>query len=1072
MPQSRLYEQYRAGRYGNTTPTPQPTVPTPIYSPPSESDEQFDSNTNILPPAQTSGSRLYDAYKARQQSVASPPTVPTAWQRIKELGTGLYDAGSTIVKSGFDPVAAARKMGMDSLTAAAENPNYKTEYGMPKFLAETAGIPVSNLQEDWRTGAWGAGAIDLAQTAGTLWGAKEGLSALRKPKPTIVPDVTMPDGFTEIPKKNVATWDFNKDPGPVTDPYSLPRNQGIQRVSPGVPGELSLPKVEPPSYVPNERGFFEVPKKTVEPWKLGVKGEEPAGQVTSSRSDVPAKTKVIKVKYRDKNGKLRIRKQEVLATVGDASEQATHGRTYKGKKYGGKTISGEIVSGDFLSDDPLYATVPDRLRPEAPNVGMLRTLSEGAGKTSEVPKREVGSRTTRGGKFTFIDEAEHNANIEAARQAEAVKAPDVEVPGESIGKTPPPELKGGRGVTGIRRWMNKNPTIAAPLVKWMNERAASTHIGAKTVDAFRDTVGKIPKEDIVKFQKDIEAGNHPEVRKFFDDIHQKMRAAGIDVDYKYNYLPQLWEESAQVVKDRLGEKSLSTKAPFTYKSVFEDYARGIEAKLTPKMDPLQLMKWYAERSNKLIADHNVWNDLKSKGLIQLEGAKGTEGMRTLDSDLLRPGWGTKDSTSGGIPVKRGVKYVAPKQIKYALENYLSNPTEGFFDKLGRISGRMTGVALSGGVPETPILQFHGINTLVNAVLEGGLKRGLTAVKAGLPHFDKHFDNYFKANRDVTIQAVRDGLNIKSFDYTHMPAFEGAKNIVTKGINKIDSIQNTYFKKPLFEQMIPKIMIEAYKDKVSKGMSGAAAAEEINRAYGHINMDTMFRDKQFQNVAKSFLFAPAWVESRAKMLNLAKKGNQKAAGRALVAYTAANMVNKGASGHFMWDNDPGHEFDVWAGKRQDGSTRYISLSNALDQYKVPLELGSDLVKGASIQEVADLAKNKTSVPGRIALDFLGTGTDRQGNTLITRSKDKFGNYVPLGRRLANSAADLSTTVAPPAIKAGINLLSEGDKEKAVAELMQAPMRYRYGTNKPFSLTMPMPKGSELPVLGKRPSKGPR
>ena len=1000
--------------------------------------------------------------------------VPTITSRLEQMAEGIYGMGKQVIFGGADPMTNAMMGGMRQGAEMAANPAYEGASGKAKGLAEIAGIPVSNLQEDYETGAWGAGALDLGQTALSLFGMKEGLAGLKaKPKalPTVVPDVTPvtppePPALPPVDTSNVAKlgkppspWDWNLfDQGktPVADPYNTPRAQGIQRISPGT---TSVPNVKVGPIAGS------TPKVGSLGLDLGAEGSLPTGEVSSSRPNVKSETKIVKVKYRDKNGRLRTKEVEVPVGTGEASEGAIKG----------KVISGEKASGDFLDENPLYQTVPNRLRPEAPNVAALRNLSEGTPKVEPIgtlpsvdtsvvdssfqqraqsPTIKERLAAGRPNRLNFVNQADYLAEqaaknpiknpIETVKEAINPEVEPVDTSDKGIGKVPVPELPGARGVSGLESFMNKNPTLKAAFQSWMRNRAAGKHIGLKTADDFAPQIGNIPKENIVEFQKAIEAGKFPEVRKWFDDIHKKMTDAGVPVDYKYNYLPQLWEESPEFVKTALGEKRLSTKAPFTYESIFKDYEVGMKVgKLTPKMSPLELMKWYSERSNRLIADTQMWNHLKEQGLVQLKGTEGTQGLPTLNPDLLPGGFGQK-----------GRNYVAPSNVKFALENYLQGPNQNLAGKMGRISSRTTGTVLAGGAPKTPILQFHGINTLVNSFLEGGPKRAWTAIKAGLPTSEEAKIKYWKDNRDVTIQAVKDGINIKTPDTAYRPVFENSTNLPAKVFRRIDNLQNEYFRKPLFEHMIPKIMLEAYKDRVSRGISGTQAASDINTMYGHLNLDDIFRDKHFQDVAKSFLFAPAWLESRVRMLDLTNPTYQKAAGAAAATYAAANVLNVMTSGKPMWNNDIGHEFDIAAGKRSDGSTRYINLSNAFDAYKAPLEIAADVVKGGDIQEVADLAKNKASVPMKLGLDLV-TGFDRQGNPLVTRPSDKFGNPVPAGKRLANTLADVSTSVSPPLVKSGVNFATSGDAEKALAESLQLPVRYKTSSKKVPSFNMHVP-----------------
>jgi hypothetical protein len=1057
MPQT-IYP-YTSKRTGKTY-----EIPWAGVNPPSQTD--FNTLEQQILDSEDQQSRQTTTTTPKPPEI-KPPDAPTIGSRAMEMVGGLASGmrDSTLLnpfkqaKLLVNPIGYAKdeigsfKNQQDQFMQGARESEHPWMY-TGKKVAEAVGLPISNLQEDLRTGAAGAGILDSLQAIGTIAGAHSaltrGISPSLLPKTAKVPVVPPVSEFTNLPKVEPPVWDFEKPTIQPPEPHGIPRSQGIQTISPG-----TVENTPPPT------GRTVSGNKPL--WDLRLPKDEPVpprGEVRPSGIE-PGKFSEIKVEYEDPLTKeLKTRVDKIPEDLSPDALEA-----WKRKKTAG---AGRL---DYVSD-PILSHVPDRLRPEVPNVTNLKATAEGVGRAGTVEKPPVGSNVTPGGKFQFVNEADYLAQRDSLPNQEPgtpnvdpIEAAKKEIPKPDEA---PPQLKGSYGILGVKNFLKNNPTLKAAYEKWVNSRAASPHIANKINDMFKDTLGGLTKDDVVQFQKDVEAGNHPAVRDFFDKLHAEMTAKGIPVDYKYNYLPQLWEQTPEVVKQVLGEKRLSTKASFTMRSVFADYATGVEKGLTPKMSPLELMKWYGERSNTLMADTDMWNHLKENDLVKVRGTKGSAGLPVLDPNLLPGNWGVKSLEGSGT--LKGANYTAQPAVKAMLENYLGKGGNGIGSFLGKVGSRMTGLALAAGVPEVPLLQFHGINTLVNAVMEGGLKRGVTAIKAGLPHFDEHFNKYFADNRDVTIQAVKDGLNIKNPDSLIKPAFADAANPVTKSLNWADNISSKYFKKPLFDQMIPKIMIEAYKDRVSKGISGAQAADDINRTYGHLNFDAMGRSKEFQNFAKAVGFAPAWVESRAKMLNMKNKVNQVAAGRALMSYAAANMINMGASGHPMWNNDLGHEYDIYAGKRADGSTRYISLSNAFDQYKVPLELGSDIVKDKSLKEAADVVKNKTSVPIKLGLDLV-SGFDRQGNPLITTGQDKWGNKVSAGRRLANTFADVSSTTMPSLVKSGINFAAERDPEKALMEATQLPVRYKMGrSQKPTGMNINLP-GINIPALGKKPKRNP-
>lgn len=152
-------------------------------------------------------------------------------------------------------------------------------------------------------------------------------------------------------------WDFESlGTRPVEEPYNLPRSQGVQSVT------------------SQSKGKFKDAREAAkaDPGDLKARGE-----VTGRPSVGKGPTKKIKVKYIDEDtGKKKTRVVRVPLDASPEAIQAIKNRVIRG---------GNVA--DYLDDDPLMATVPNRLRPEAPNVAALRGMAEGYPKQgADVPR--------------------------------------------------------------------------------------------------------------------------------------------------------------------------------------------------------------------------------------------------------------------------------------------------------------------------------------------------------------------------------------------------------------------------------------------------------------------------------------------------------------------------------------------------------------------------------------------------------------------------------------------------------------------------------------------------------------
>jgi len=329
---------------------------------------------------------------------------------IKEGAPGLA-ANKFYNEYDKDPAATAQAdlELQNQIGAASKSPYAIAKAGLTGLdatggVSGALGLGESSIH-DIQQGNWGglAGNAAIAAVGGTL-GYKNLRGTINQsllPKPGVVPNVSYP-----IPPRKVTPWDFDS-PGtapPVAEPYNLPRSQGIQRISPGAPGERPIPPTVGP--LPGS-----IPRTGSLGSDLGVPGARPAGEILSTRPDRMAPTKIIHVAEFDAKGNPLIVEKRVPAAIGDEAAGAMRH----------KKISGEVAEGDWLSTDPLYSTVPKRLRPEAPNVTLLRSLSEGGGKTG------APARTN---KLNFIDEAEYLRQKAAAEAAAPKPVAPVTAPGK------------------------------------------------------------------------------------------------------------------------------------------------------------------------------------------------------------------------------------------------------------------------------------------------------------------------------------------------------------------------------------------------------------------------------------------------------------------------------------------------------------------------------------------------------------------------------------------------------------------------------------------------------------------
>ncbi len=959
-----------------------------------------------------------DEILSKQSVPDTKPKEPATFGgRIKEFGTGIVES----VKHPLDTLSGINKS-YNRLFGNDIEANAKDNYDESKIMARQKSEPLSttlkesgkaavslaglnpdNISKDWNDKNYGALAGDVLPPI-ALVGAAKGFKALRGSE-SIIPVEKPP--VTEIP-----------DVGPPKQLGARPASTSPDRMLPAIGETTNIPDVKEPSA---SQGIPLNPDTRFVSGKLGtvdVTNPNPVDIADPVKARDTSGATVLPHDVSPPTGELDPR---TVAQYGTAPDKLVN----EVRNPFGSLLPSEIqpaqrptVRTPSVSQPLPSAPVTKGItaRPSTPDVEPIRP------KVDEIPNSEPrpAARPRIG-------------NVEVTRPGLSIdpNAPkNVDAPvKQATPQVDTPVFGSTKMRVGAASFLKKNPVLNDLYSKWVNTRATGGQRSAQAFDTIGDKVKDLTVDDIPAFQKELANNPNNPVRAHFDKMFQFLKDKGVEIERKDNYLPQMWEDDAATVKAKLGEKTLSLRAPFTYKSVFKDYESGIKAGLTPSMTPGELIDWYTKRATKLGADVEFFNGLRENGYIKPEYATGTKGWKNLDSNTM-PHQFTMDAE--GKPI--GTNWKADPSIKSVIDNYLQSGDKGFFGATGAIAGRMAGTILSSGIPKVPILSGHGTNVFIRSLATEGLKTAGKAIKEGLPLANDA--DYLKTNRPTVIKAIEDGLHLKNTDYTYQPAFEGAKNPITKSLNWLDKKQYDYFRKPLFNEMIPKLMVESYKDAIKAGESGPKAAARINAEFGHINYDLLGRSKEFQNIMKTVFFAPSWLESNARVMGQGAH-SVKMAGRVAAMYAIGNVVNKTNSGHYMWDNPEGREFAIDMGESSDGSRRYLKPGTALDMFKVPLETAMEGIKG-NFNELPHTAYNKLSVPGKLTADFT-TGEDWQGNPLINKDKDQYGHTNPVGTRLKNSAFDVIGSTSPSLVQGAIDMGRNGF-ERGLSTAVQAPFLY--------------------------------
>ena len=132
-----------------------------------------------------------------------------------------------------------------------------------------------------------------------------------------------------------------------------------------------------------------------------------------------------------------------------------------------------------------------------------------------------------------------------------------------------------------------------------------------------------------------------------------------------------------------------------------------------------------------------------------------------------------------------------------------------------------------------------------------------------------------------------------------------------------------FEKQLFNNILPAMKVERWgiiSEELMKYFpvkeSQEKAAIIVNDIFGGLNIEQIGRSRDLQNFLRSVILAPDWMETNFKniptgMFLKGKVGKQYRSimKNVIMAYITANVTNKTLSGHWMWENDPGHQFQI-------------------------------------------------------------------------------------------------------------------------------------------------------------------
>jgi hypothetical protein len=631
--------------------------------------------------------------------------------------------------------------------------------------------------------------------------------------------------------------------------------------------------------------------------------------------------------------------------------------------------------------------------------------------------------------------------------------------------------------------------LKAALLKFLADETGSFDLGAtiEGAKAFKEKLGNLGK--VLKIEKDVPEGAvglfhdwmgkraagevrgvlearkiaglnpaDPKFRNYLMDASNRAGKMGEDIRFKQHFYPQLFKETGEQVFNAFGGRGGEKR--FSLVSIPEAINEGRKLGLTPKhQTPAELVQWYENALQKAQADRNFFKSMTDKGYIK-STKDAPYGWVDLDTSVF-PTFG-KEMKPGGWKVH--------PNVKAAIENYVKTPDD-IWSRLASVTNASKNIALSSGVIPGTAINAHGVNIVARNVQARGVIKG-TLEGIGMM-LNTGADNAFAKGIEkvapwksarATLEGhladapeyVENGLNLSSEGFK----FGTREKSKIPIAGKVVDWQRKMFEDPLFQNMVPALKLQHAKsiaaEMMQNGMERKAAITEgskiANEVYGGLNIDRMFRDKTFQNGMRIIAIAPDWLESNARVGGGMAKSLYSGSERSTVyrrmvysfaaSYVMANLTNKYLSGHFMWNNSPGHTLQIDTGHaiksgKAEKTVHLNPFGTAFDAIRLPMEMITGARRG-DFSEAGRIARNRLSMPAGAFTNWL-SNEDYRGRTIS--GKDPYGREIPWTTSATREINNVTNPFLPQYVAAPIEMATEGTSPwEALTNAIEAPVRF--------------------------------
>lgn len=505
---------------------------------------------------------------------------------------------------------------------------------------------------------------------------------------------------------------------------------------------------------------------------------------------------------------------------------------------------------------------------------------------------------------------------------------------------------------------------------WVKDKLVSRVLANEEMTKFP---AKMTIDDIIKYQRGIKNEKTEAIKKYWDDLYHESRARGLnDLKYRENYFPGVYNNTPQEIHDAAIKKMIDLVDQRKLNTEEIRYIIAESKGMNPAEVDYDMIKKYLEgemgldkevknqlrrlKFNPDFVKEKIFKDYGEAMEYGLDPAYKTGGQyaahsrHQLENAIADRNFVASSIEQGKfVPASMAPDDYMPVTLSISPKGYYTSPQNAeMLNKLFRdeskltmseltvkggatISRAMQTLLLSAGIPFTNVNAFTISQALVR--LTAGDLSVIPSLIRG--NFNKATVKYFELNTGVIKEMAEEGINLRTITGDYKKLNQTLKDV--KGWKeKIGYSFHKMTDEKTFSSTMPMFQIETYKQAQKKALLKGMAPKEAQKFAADVTKKSsglildMGRSPGTTDKLSALLFAPPYREGIINTLaNTLKAGaevitnvgglrkpltpelykNRRLLGGMIVALNAQNLLNKKLNGNYMWDNPPGHEFDL-------------------------------------------------------------------------------------------------------------------------------------------------------------------